>query len=120
MQDKDTTKSTFFQLLKPVFNKTFYEQIDNLELDKYVKKLSTKQLIMLIIYAQLEQYGGLRDISNSLNENQFSQAINLDSFSASQISRRLRDLPPEVVQLLLKLCIIEIGKEIVLIVSPVN
>ncbi len=112
MQDKDTTKSTFFQLLKPVFNKTFYEQIDNLKLDKYVKKLSTKQLIMLIIYAQLEQYSGLRDISNSLNENQFSQAMNLDSFSASQISRRLKDLPPEVMQLLLKICIIEIGKEI--------
>ena len=37
MQDKDTTKSTFFQLLKPIFNKTFYEQIDNLKLDKYVK-----------------------------------------------------------------------------------
>lgn len=112
MQDKDTTKSTFFQLLKPVCNKNSFEQIDGLMVDKYSKKLSTEQLIILIIYAQLEQYGGLRDISNSLNENQFSQAINLDSFSASQISRRLRDLPLEVVQLLFKKCIIEIGKEI--------
>lgn len=112
MQDKDITKSTFFQLLEPVFNKIFCEQIDNLGIDKYVKKLSTEQLITLIIHAQLEQYGGLRDISNSLNQNQFSQAINLNSFSASQISRRLRDLPSEVVQLLFKKCIIEIGKEI--------
>jgi len=112
MQDKDTTKSTFYQLLKPVCNKNFYDQIDGLKVDKYSKKLSTEQLIILIIYAQLEQYGGLRDISNSLNENQFSRAINLDSFSASQISRRLRDLPLEVVQLLFKKCIIEIGKEI--------
>jgi len=106
MQDKDTTKTTFFQLLKPIFNKTFYEQINNPGIDKYVKKLSTEQLVTLIIHAQLEQYDGLRDISNSLNDDKFSQAINLDSFSASQISRRLRDLSPEVVQLLFKKCII--------------
>ncbi|KAF1085683.1 Transposase DDE domain protein [Sporotomaculum syntrophicum] len=112
MQDKDTTKFTFFQLLKPVCSITSCEQIDSLRVDKYAKKLSTEQLIILIIHAQLEQYVGLRDISNSLNENQFNQAIYLDSISASQISRRLRDLSLEVVQLLFKKCITEIGKEI--------
>jgi hypothetical protein len=112
MQDKDTTKSTFYQLLKPVCNKIFLQQLDDLEVDKYAKKLSTQQLIELVIHAQLQQYNGLRDISNSLNNDEFSQAVHLDSISASQISRRLRDLPPEVVQLLFKSNIFEIGKEI--------
>ncbi len=41
-------------------------------IDKYTKKLSTEQLISLVIHAQLKQYSGLRDISNSLNVSQFS------------------------------------------------
>ncbi|WP_104370563.1 DUF4372 domain-containing protein [Desulfocucumis palustris] len=65
MQDKDTTKSTFDQLFKPVCN-AFY-QLESTEVDKYVKKLTTLQLIELLIKAQLEQLPGLRDISNSLN-----------------------------------------------------
>jgi len=72
MQDKDTIKSTFYQLLKPICNKNFVSKLIGLE------SIST-----LIIHAQSEQFGKLRDISNSLNESQFSQAINLGSISAS-------------------------------------
>ena len=112
MQDKDTTKSTFDQLFKPINNKIFSQQLDDLEVDKYAKKLNTKQLVELIAHAQLKQQKSLRDISNNFNKDEFSQAIHLDSISASQISRRLRDLPPEVVQLLFQSNIVEISKEI--------
>jgi hypothetical protein len=112
MQDKDTTKSTFDQLFKPINNKIFSQQLAGLEVDKYAKKLKTQQLIELVAHAQLKQQKSLRDISNSFNEDEFSQAINLDSISASQISRRLKDLPLEAVQLLLKSNILEVGKEI--------
>ena len=70
MQDKDTTKSTFFQLLKPVCNKTFCEQIDRLGVNKYIKKLSTQQLITLIIFAQLNSmvdYGILAIVLTKTN-----------------------------------------------------
>ncbi|KYH31069.1 hypothetical protein MOMUL_26000 [Moorella mulderi DSM 14980] len=60
-------------------------------MDKYVKKLTTLQLVELITFAQLEQLDGLRDISNSFHDPKFSRAINLESFSFSQISRRLRE-----------------------------
>jgi len=90
----------------------FSQQLAGLEVDKYAKKLKTQQLIELVAHAQLKQQKSLRDISNSFNEDEFSQAINLDSTSASQISRRLRDLPPKAVQLLLKSNILEISKEI--------
>ena len=110
MQDKDII--TYFQLFHPLSNQNFLCLLQDQEVDKYAKKLSAIQLIELLAHAQLEQHGGLRDISNSLNDNKLSQAINLDSISASQISRRLRDLPPEVLQYLFKLVTFEVGKEI--------
>jgi hypothetical protein len=52
MQDKDTTKSTFIQLFKPILSKTFLQRLRDLNADKYVKKLKTTQLIELV-YANL-------------------------------------------------------------------
>jgi hypothetical protein len=49
-------------------------------------------------FAQLEQFNGLRDISNSLNNEAHSQSIELASISHSQISRRLNAIPPSVFQ----------------------
>jgi len=100
MQGKDTTISTFNQLFGPVYTEKFRQQVEEIEVDKYTKKLYTPQLIELIVHAQLEQQRGLRDISNSINDNQLSEAIGLHSISASQISRKLRDLPTELLQLL--------------------
>lgn len=110
MQDKDTTKSTFDQLFEPIFNKQFSKQIESTGDDKYVKKLKTTQLIAILAQAQLEKHQGLRDISNSLNKSDLSQAIGLDSISASQISRRLRDLKTKTVQALFKSSITELSK----------
>ncbi|MBO8168903.1 MAG: DUF4372 domain-containing protein [Thermoanaerobacteraceae bacterium] len=69
MQGKNTTKSTFNQFFSPIF--MYFKQLTDLEVDKYVKKLETVQLIQLIAYAQLEQQRGLRDISNNLNNDEF-------------------------------------------------
>jgi len=100
MQGKDTKYSTLNQLFKPIFNENFSQHLLDLEVDKYVKKLTTMHLIKLLTLAQLEQQRGLRDISNSLNNDNLSQAINLESISAAQLSRRLRDLPSEIIRCL--------------------
>jgi len=76
------------------------------------KKLTTVQLIELIVNAQLNQQRGLRDISNSLNNDEFSQAININSISAAQLSRRLRELPTAVVQKLFKATIFQVGQKL--------
>lgn len=102
MQDKDTTKSTFIQLFEPIFSKNFLQLLKDLKVDKYVKKLKTAQLIELVAVAQLEQQWGLRDIGNSPNNDELSKVINLKSISVSQISRRLRTLPSQVIQALFK------------------
>ena len=98
MQDKNITKSTFFQFFKPIFSENLQKELIVYGVDKYVKKLTTLQLIQVIICAQLKQNQNLREISNNFNDDRFSKEIGVDSFSAAQLSRRLRDLPTHVVQ----------------------
>ncbi|QGP92826.1 IS4 family transposase ISDre1 [Neomoorella glycerini] len=112
MQGKDTTLSTFHQLFAPVSDNCFWQLTKGLEVDKYAKKLTSLQLVELIAFAQLEQLDGLRDISNSFHDPQFSRAINLKSISFSQISRRLRSLPPQFIRLLFSYLTTRVGQEI--------
>jgi hypothetical protein len=98
--DKDTKLSAYSQLFQPFFNEKIIEQLERLEVDKYVKKLTTIQLIQLIAYAQIQQQDCLREISNNFHNPDFQINIGLESISFSQISRRLRDLDPETVKLL--------------------
>lgn len=100
MQDKNTTITTFFQLFQPVLQGPVPNYIDENGVDKYVKKLTTIKLFQLLSYAQLEQFNGLRDISNSLNHEDHSQSIGLESISHSQVSRRLKAIPTSVFQIL--------------------
>lgn len=54
MQDKDTIKSTFHQLCYPVYSEKFQQQMEEMGVDKYAKKLYSIELIELIAHAQLE------------------------------------------------------------------
>jgi len=54
MRDKDTKLSTFNQLFKPIFQKSFQEILKRLGVDKYVKKLFAHKLVTLMAFAQLE------------------------------------------------------------------
>ena len=112
MQGKDITNSTFFQLFKPIIGKDFLKTLNFLEADKYLKKLNTVQFIELIAQAQFEQQKSLRDISNKFNHKDFQKELQSESFSASQISRRLRDLPTEVLDFLFKELVKKLGKEL--------
>jgi IS4 transposase len=109
MQGKDTINSTFFLLFEPIFIEDYIQYLNDTRVDKYTKKLKTIQLIELIANAQLNQQQGLRDISNSCNNDEFSQEIQLESISASQLSRRLREMKPGIVQELFKKVIAQIG-----------
>jgi len=46
MQDKNTTKSTFLQLLDPITNSRVKEKIKALGVDRYVKKLPTTEFLL--------------------------------------------------------------------------
>lgn len=109
MQGKDTTKSTLFQLFRPIFKEKTLDYLKSVGVDRYVKKLTTIKLFMLLTFAQLEQFKGLRDISNSLHHKGHSQIIDLASISHSQISRRLNAIPPDVLQVLFQYLIQQAG-----------
>jgi len=56
MQDKDTTKSTLFQLLGPILSQDLWHKISQNvgSVDKYVKKLKTVQLVQPMINAEMQ------------------------------------------------------------------
>jgi len=112
MQGKDITKSTFFQLFQPILCEKIFQLINNAGVDKYIKKLTAIKLFYLLAYAQLEQLKGLRDISNSLNNDLQSICIDLDSISHSQISRRLNTLPVSVFKTIFQDLTWQIGKKV--------
>ena len=103
MQDKITTHSTLLQLFQPILSKNIWAKINskNPGLDRYVKKLHSYQLIELLMLAQIQQYRSLDEISKSLSNVKLSKAIELESISASQLSRRIQTLPANVVEQLL-------------------
>lgn len=97
---KDTIKPIIFQLSRLLSQKNFSEYLENSGIDRYVKKLFTTQLLIILVYAHLKKHEGLRAISDSLKAEGYKQAIELDGISASQLSRRLNKLPTEVLQVL--------------------
>ena len=112
MQGKVTTKTTFEQLFEAVSTKDFSDKLVYLGVDKYIKKLHTIKFLIMMILAQQQQLPSLRDISNTLNDNNFSQAIDLPSISHSQISRRLKSISLEPIQLLFKTVISKAGAKL--------
>lgn len=110
--DKDSTKPTFFQLFKAINDKIFLKLVRTSKTDKYTKKLTTEKLITLVALAQLDQAKGLRAISNSLHNEDLKKSINLDSISHSQLSRKLRDTTPEIIQSLFREIVRRVGSEI--------
>ncbi len=112
MQGKDINKSTFLQLFKPIITESFLNLLSEMEVDKYLKKLSTVELLELLSNSQVNQRASLRDISNDFNNDEFNEAFDAQSFSASQISRRLRDQPVKIVAYLFKNITTQLGKEL--------
>lgn len=111
MKGKGTKKSTFFQLFGPIFSPKFQNLLQSLEVDKYVKKLTAYKFVILIILSQLEEYACLREISNSLNSKELSNAIELPSISSSQVSRKLRSLPLQAAQSLFRDLVLQAGRQ---------
>lgn len=99
--DKNITKSTFMESFFPLNHEFLMKQIESLKLDKYTKKLDTVKFSKLLVFAQLDELEILADISLELRTNEkLQQEIGLESISDSQLSRKLRDLNPEIYEML--------------------
>ena len=99
--DKDITKNTFYQYLTPINFLKVSKIIA--PLDKYVKKLTTAKLIVILIFAQLFSKKSLSELSGVVkNDQDLQKILNLESISTAQLSRKLRDTPPQVLQAIFK------------------
>ena len=105
--NKGTKKSTFKQVFSALSQ--LNQRFEAMNADRYMKKMSTMQLVELMVSAQVNQEPALRDISNSLNNEDLKSEIELDSIHASSISRRLRVLRTEIMQMLFKSLVTHFG-----------
>src|SRR5699024_1845473 len=93
-----TRKTSFTQWLAPINQTLFDNQVKDLYLGYYTKKLYMKAFIPLLLYAQLHETDSLRSISDAMFADELPQASGLDSISFSQLGKRLSQVPTSFFQ----------------------
>jgi len=86
--DNTTIKNSFGKWLKPLCSKPFYELVETLALDRYIKKFIAFDYIKLMLHAQLQERDCLRAIVADLAVPEFQRVLNMDAISISQLSRK--------------------------------
>ena len=92
--DKDTLISSFGKWIAPINFSHLEKQVAATHQDKYTKKLTTKAYLMLFLYAHLQEEKSLRAISDAVLDEDLGRALGLDGISASQLSRKNRQVDP--------------------------
>jgi len=91
--DKDTTKSTFDEVLKQFPYEKFCSLIKDSGTDRHIKKLFSIKLLYIMLIAQIAQIESVRALAGKVkNDIDLQEKIKLDSISASQLSRRLKEM----------------------------
>jgi hypothetical protein len=91
--DKDTTNSTFNKVINPFPHEDFCSLIKKDNVDKYIKKLFADKLFYIMFIAQTCQVESLRALATRVaTDTDLQDALTIDSISASQLSRRLKEV----------------------------
>jgi hypothetical protein len=110
--DNNNIKTVFKEYIQPTEMKVISKIIEQMELDKYVKKLDSITFTKLFIYAQLKQLPSLKMISFKVrHKKKLQQELGLKSISKSQLSRKLSDLSPEIFKAILHQLVQQIHRE---------
>jgi len=96
--DKNKLFSSFGKWLAPICTRTFTDWVAETQQDKYVKKLTTAAYLKLFLHAQLQGREGLRHIADDLLCKAFQRELGLTSISAAQLSRKHKQVNPELLQ----------------------
>ena len=96
--DKITRKNSFGQWFSPINLRVLEENVKTMKLDFYTKKLTTESFLKLLLFAQLKEVESLHALGDCLFDDQLQKAVNLDSISISQLSRRLNGMNPDLFQ----------------------
>ncbi|WP_155971452.1 DUF4372 domain-containing protein [Paenibacillus sp. Soil522] len=92
------TLSSFDKWLAPICTRTFTEQVAEARQNKYTKKLTTLAYLKLFLHAQLQGREELRHIADDVLSKAFQQELGLTSISAAQISRKHKQVNPDLLQ----------------------
>ena len=98
LMDKITRKNSFGQWFSPINLRVLEENVKTMKLDFYTKKLTTESFLKLLLFAQLKEVESLHALGDCLFDDQLQKAVNLDSISISQLSRRLNGMNPDLFQ----------------------
>lgn len=96
--DKITRKTSFEQWFSPISNKLFENQVKNLYLDYYTKKLHMASFMKLLLFAQLHETESLRALSDCIFSEGLRHVTSLDSIRFSKLGRRLNQVPTDFFQ----------------------
>ena len=100
--DNHTIKTVFKEYIHPLDSKVIQKMVDHAGLDKYVKKLDVLTFTNAFIYAQLKNLDSLKRISNTIKRKKTVQRlVGIGSISKSQLSRKNREIPPEIFEVIL-------------------
>lgn len=94
--------SSFGKWIAPINMKKIFSQmgidepVQGNKIDYYTKKLTTEKFIRTMLYALLHKFDGLRSISDAFCSEDLQKKVGLESISAAQLSRKNRELDPEI------------------------
>lgn len=95
--DKDTTKSTINALLTVIDEEKFSKLVNTIDLDRYVKKLTTYKFLELMVISQINEIESLTRLSKyTKDKEELQRQVKLDSISTAQLSRKLGSVSPKV------------------------
>jgi IS4 transposase len=97
--DKNTLLSSFGKWISPVCFQKLSQQVKGLKQDYYTKKLKTVACIKLLLFAQLHETDSLREMSDSLIDDDLQKTLGFESISASQLSRKNRQMDPSILSM---------------------
>src|SRR5690625_2209072 len=100
--DNHTIKNVFKKYIHPLDSKVIQKMVDHAGLDKYVKKLDVLTFMNTFIYAQLKKLDSLETVSNAIKRKKTVQRlVGIESISKSQLSRKNREIPHEMFEVIL-------------------
>jgi hypothetical protein len=107
--DKDIIKSTLSVLLNEIDYKMVENLIGTYGLNRYTKKLKFQTFLSLLIHAQLNQTESLTACSKELSDSEKLQKhLDLVSISTAQLSRKLNNLSPEIMERIFKSLVLKV------------
>ena len=108
--DKVSTNSTRAKYLSYIDQQVFLNEVNRLRQDRYTKKLTALKFVKLMMVAQIQQTPTLTDISAKLSaDERLQRDRDLPSISTAQLSRKLRDIEPELVEKALAHCVHQVS-----------